>query len=196
MKRVFLFLILVVVFAQCAVATPAPDFTLPDIYGKNHSLHDYKGKLVVLEWFNPGCPYVKKHYFSKNMQRFQAKYTEKGVVWLTINSGAPGRQGHMRNEEAQKFSSDFSVAASAQLVDESGEVGKAYDAKATPHMFVIDKNSEIVYQGAIDDNDSANPSSIEGAKNYVATALDDLLAGKKVSVESTEPYGCSVKYAK
>lgn len=181
-------------FAQPATPSMAPTFTAFDIDWKSHSLSDYAGKVVVLEWFNPGCPYVKKHYESHNMQKLQNTYTSKDVIWLTVNSSAEGKQGYMTNEEAKEKVKSWEIKATSQLVDPEGVVGKAYNAKTTPHIFVIDKKGALVYQGAIDDNDSAKPSTIEGAKNYAAQALDEVLAGKAVSEPVTESYGCGVKY--
>lgn len=177
-------------FAQ----TAAPDFTAKDINGKSYSLKDFAGKTVVLEWFNPGCPYVKKHYESGNMQKLQQTYTEKGIIWLTINSSAEGKQGYMTNDEANTKVSSWNIKSSAMLTDPEGIIGKAYNAKTTPHMYVVDQKGFIVYQGAIDDNDSAKISSIDGAKNYVSQSLDEILDGKTVSQPETESYGCSVKY--
>ena len=177
-----------------AFAAPAPAFTLPDIHGVKHSLSDYKGKIVVLEWFNPGCPFVKKHYESGNMQSLQEKYTKLGVVWFTVNSNSYGRQGYLTKEEAIKKFASMGVKATGALVDTDGKVGKAFGARTTPNMFVIDKNGDLAYQGAIDSDDSVKQEAIKDSKNYVAQALDELLAGKPVSEPTTEPYGCSVKY--
>lgn len=175
-------------------AAPAPQFSLQDIHGKTHALSDYKGKIVVLEWFNPGCPFVKKHYLSNNMQTLQEKYTKLGVVWFTVNSSAYGRQGYLTPEEAVKKFSDYNIKATGALVDTNGVVGKAYGASTTPHLFIVDAKGELAYQGAIDSDDSAKQEAIAGATNYVAQALDELLAGKAVSEPETQPYGCSVKY--
>lgn len=193
--KAFFVLALSILISATALAAPAPQFTTVDINGKTHSLADYKGKTVVLEWFNPGCPFVKKHYESGNMQKLQEKYTKQGVVWLTVNSSALGKQGYMTHEEAKEKVSQWHIKASASLVDADGIVGKMYGAKTTPHMFVIDPKGELVYQGAIDDNSSSSQASIENAKNFVQATLDEILAGKMVTVASTDPYGCSVKYA-
>jgi peroxiredoxin len=171
---------------------PAPDFTLADQSGKPVKLSDSKGKFVVLEWFNEGCPFVKKHYASKNMQSLQAKYGKKGVVWYSIVSSRAGKEGHLTPAEAADRLKGMS--AKAILLDEKGDVGRLYGAKTTPHMFVVDKKGALIYMGGIDDNASANPEDIKAAKNYVAAALDEALSGKPVSTPSSRPYGCSVKY--
>ncbi len=179
---------------ELKVGTAAPAFTLTDIAGKQHSLADYKGKFVVLEWFNEGCPFVKKHYTSGNMQKLQQEYTGKDVVWLSISSSAEGQQGHMTPETAPKTISDWKMNATKVLLDHDGKVGKMYGAKTTPHMFVNDKEGKLVYQGAIDSKASANAADIEGSENYVKVALDSTMAGKPVANASTKPYGCSFKY--
>lgn len=174
---------------------PAPDFSVPDANGKTHSLADYKGQWLVLEWFNKDCPYVKKHYGSGNMQKLQNTYTAKDVKWLTIISSAEGKQGYLEPAEALEVATAHKLGASAAfLLDPSGAMGKAYDAKTTPHMYVIDPEGVLVYAGAIDDNDSANPAVIPDSKNYVVAALDEALAGKPVSMAATRPYGCTIKY--
>lgn len=171
---------------------PAPDFTLTDQSGEAVKLSDAKGKLVVLEWFNEECPFVKKHYGSKNMQGLQKKYAKKDVVWYTIVSSKPGKQGHLTRGEATDRLKG--MASKAILLDEKGDVGRMYSAKVTPHMYVIDKKGDLIYMGGIDDNPSADPADIKGARNHVAAALDEALAGKPVSTPSSAPYGCSVKY--
>ncbi len=181
---------------ELKVGSEAPAFTLKDSSGKTHSLSDFKGKFVVLEWFNEGCPFVKKHYTSGNMQKLQGEYTGKDVVWLSINSSAPGEQGHLTAESAPKTISDWNIKATKILFDHDGKVGKMYGAKTTPHMFVIDKEGKLVYQGAIDSKPTPNTADIGTAENYVKVALDNTMAGKPVENASTKPYGCSVKYAK
>jgi len=176
------------------VGKPAPAFTLKDCTGKDVSLSDFKGKVVVLEWVNHGCPFVKKHYGAGNMQALQKDAVAKGAVWLSVCSSAPGKQGHMAPNEANKKCGEVGSAATAYLIDETGETGKAYNAKTTPEMFVINPEGILVYMGAIDSDPSPDPAAIKGAKNYVAAALDETLAGKPVSNPSTKPYGCSVKY--
>jgi peroxiredoxin len=173
---------------------PAPAFKLKDCSGKEHSLSDYAGKIVVLEWVNHGCPFVVKHYSSGNMQKLQADATSKGVVWLSICSSAPGKQGHMSAADASKKCEEVGSKATAYLLDEDGTVGKLYGATRTPEMFVINADGILVYKGAIDSVKSTDPKDIEGATNYVSAALEELLAGKPVTTAQTTPYGCSVKY--
>lgn len=177
-----------------AVGSPAPALTLTDTKGKQHNLADYKGKHVVLEWVNFGCPFVKKHYDSGNMQATQKKAVDKGVVWLSVCSSADGKQGHMDAEDWNEEIADRKLASTAVLIDESGAVGKTYGAKTTPHMYIINPAGVLVYKGAIDDKPSTNKGDIPGARNHVLAALDESLAGKPVSTASTTPYGCSVKY--
>ena len=191
------------VIAACAesdgaaqvVGKPAPNFKLADANGKPVSLSDFRGRTVVLEWNNPGCPFVKKHYGSGNMQRTQATAAKDGVVWLTINSGAPGKQGHMNGAEAKAFLAQSGARPAAYLLDPSGVAGKAYDARTTPHMYVVNKAGTLVYAGGIDDKPTADPADIKGARNHVLAALSELKAGKPVSVPTSRPYGCSVKYS-
>src|SRR5688572_13730544 len=176
------------------VGSPAPALTLTDTKGKQHNLADYKGKHVVLEWVNFGCPFVKKHYESGNMQATQKKAVDKGVVWLSVCSSAEGKQGHMDAADWNEEIADRKLASSAVLIDESGDVGKAYGAKTTPHMYIVNPDGILVYKGAIDDKPSTNKDDIPGARNYVLAALDESMAGKPVSTASTQSYGCSVKY--
>lgn len=179
-----------------AVGQAAPDFTATDVNGNEVKLSSLKGKVVVLEWFNPECPFVVKHYNSQNMQKTQKAATDKGVVWLSINSSALGLQGNMKPEEAKKHMADVKAAASHVILDPSGKIGGLYAAKTTPHMFVIDKEGKIAYMGAIDSISSADPADIEKADNYVLDAIDALEKGNAPAVPQTQPYGCSVKYAK
>ncbi|MCX7868918.1 MAG: thioredoxin family protein [Terrimicrobiaceae bacterium] len=195
-------LLLIALAASAALATaspeigkPAPEFTLKDCSGKQHSLSDFRGKTVVLEWVNHGCPFVVKHYSAGNMQKLQKDATARGVVWLSICSSAPGKQGHMSAAEAAKKCEEVGSHATAYLLDEDGQVGRLYAAKRTPEMFVINPEGILVYKGAIDDKPSANSADIPGAKNFVTAALDEVLAGKPVSKPETAAYGCSVKYA-
>jgi len=181
--------------AAVEVGKPAPDFTLTDSNGKSHSLSDFKGKKVVLEWHNPECPFVKKHYNPGNMQKQQAEATKNGVVWLTINSGAAGKQGHLDGAAANAYLAKSSSAPSGYLIDASGSAGKSYGAKTTPHMYVIDAEGVLRYVGAIDSNSSADSSDIASATQYVPQALAQLASGAAVSTPVTQPYGCSVKYA-
>ncbi|MCC7262952.1 MAG: thioredoxin family protein [Candidatus Latescibacteria bacterium] len=180
---------------QAVVGKTAPEFSLKDAEGKERTLTEFKGKFVVLEWVNFGCPFVKKHYGAGNMQGLQAEYTGKGVVWLSVCSSAPGKQGHFEGEELKKQIAEHRSRATHYLTDPEGRVGRAYGAKTTPHMYVIDPGGVLVYAGGIDDIPSADPDEIPKAKNYVRQALDALLAGQPVPAPSTPPYGCSVKYA-
>src|SRR6201982_2932340 len=176
------------------VGSAAPDFSAPDATGKTQSLSEYKGKYVVLEWFNPECPFVKKHYGSDNMQKLQKEYTDKGVVWLTIDSNAPGTEGNLTPEQAQKVASSWKTQQTALLLDPDGKVGRAYGAKNTPNMVIINPEGKIAYEGAIDSKATPNPADIPSSTNYGKAALDQSLAGKSVSSTQTKPYGCSVKY--
>ncbi len=199
MKQTLLSLFSIAAFAlTCAATTqtgqPAPDFTLTDSDGKTHKLSDFAGKVVVLEWLNHGCPFVKKQYDSGNMQKLQKKYTGEGVVWLSIVSSAPGKQGHMSPADTNKTKTEKGAAPTAVLLDEDGKVGKLYDAKVTPEMFIVGKDGVLLYAGAIDDKKSTEPADIAVAKNYVAQALDEIISGKPVSEPSSTAYGCSVKY--
>ena len=179
---------------EAEIGKSAPDFTLPDSQGKSHSLSDYEGKIVVLEWLNHGCPFVQKHYDSGNMQKLQKTYTEKDVVWFSIISSAPGKQGYCTPEQANEITKEKDGAPTAVLLDPEGTVGKSYGAKTTPHMFIISKEGILVYNGAIDDIRSTNIDDVNKAQNYIQMALDEQLAGKDVSVKTSQPYGCSVKY--
>ena len=181
--------------AEPELAATVPNFRAFDMTGKVVDLSAYRGKTVVLEWNNPGCPFVKKHYGSGNMQKTQAAATAQGVVWLTINSGAPGLQGHMTGPEAQKFVAGAKAKPTAYLLDPKGLVGKGYGAKTTPHLYIIDGKGQLAYKGGIDDKPTADTADIAGARNHVLAALAEIRAGKPVSVSETRPYGCSVKYA-
>jgi peroxiredoxin len=176
------------------VGSAAPDFSLTDAKGTAHSLSQYKGKYVVLEWFNPECPFVKKHYGSGNMQKLQEEYTGKGVAWLTIDSNAPGTEGNITPEQAQKITTSWKTRQTALLLDPDGKAGRAYGAKNTPNMVVINPDGKIAYEGAIDSKATPNPADIPNSTNYVKVALDESLAGKPVTTSTTKPYGCSVKY--
>lgn len=182
--------------AQAAVqiGKSAPAFTLRDTNGRNRSLSDFRGKFVVIEWLNHGCPFVKKHYNSGNMQKLQKDAKAKGVVWLSVVSSAPGAQGNATAAQHNAQAKEHGAVTTAILLDESGKVGRAYGAKTTPQMFVIDPKGVVRYDGAIDDKPSTDPETVKGAKNYVKAALDQARAGKKVAVPLTQPYGCSVKY--
>ena len=180
--------------ASPAIGQPAPEFSLPDTYGAEHALADYRGEWVVLEWLNYGCPYVKKHYNSQNMQNLQAEYGDRGVKWLAIVSSAPGKQGYYEPDAMNEMSEKKGQKALAVLLDPTGRVGRLYNAQTTPQMVIIDPEGTLLYNGAIDDKPSSRPASLEGAHNYLAVALDEALAGQPVSVPTTKPYGCSVKY--
>jgi peroxiredoxin len=199
MKHILKSILALLVAAGTAVAAPqvgqpAPEFTLTDSNGKSHNLSDFKGKFVVLEWLNHGCPFVKKHYDGGNMQGLQKEFTGKDVVWLSIVSSAPGKQGHMSPEETNKTKEEKGSAATAILNDEDGTVGKLYDAKVTPELYVINPEGTLIYMGAIDDKKSVEPADVAGAKNYVKQALDEAMASNPVSEPTTEPYGCGIKY--
>jgi peroxiredoxin len=176
------------------VGNAAPDFSLTDAKGTTHSLSQYKGKYVVLEWFNPECPFVKKHYGSGNMQKLQDEYTSKGVVWLTIDSNAPDSQGSLTPEEAEKITTAWKTHQTALLLDSEGKAGRAYGAKNTPDMVIINPEGKIAYEGAIDSKATPNPADIPSSTNYVKAALDESLAGKPVTKPQTKPYGCHVTY--
>ena len=180
--------------AAVEIGAPAPEFTATDIQGNKVSLSDYKGQNVVLEWSNHLCPYVMKHYDSGNMQATQKAAIEGDAVWLTIVSSADGKQGHTTDEEAQTIIDEAEATPTAKIMDPSGEIGKLYDAKTTPHMFVINAEGNVIYSGAIDDNPSPRAETVEGAKNYVLAALDAANAGEAMEPAQTAPYGCSVKY--
>lgn len=181
--------------ADLQVGKAAPDFRASDVNGRTVSLSDFRGKTVVLEWSNPECPTVKKHYESGNMQKTQTEATADGAVWLTINSSAPGEQGHMTPAEAQAFTAgEPSSRRTAYLLDPEGRVGRTYGAKTTPHMYIINPGGALVYRGAIDDKPTQDKADIAGARNHVLAALGELKAGKPVSVSASRAYGCNVKY--
>jgi hypothetical protein len=200
MKSMIALLCLFASFSLFAVETgkPAPDFEINKVASNvdpdKYLLKNLKGKVVVLEWLNHGCPFVRKHYDSGNMQALQKKYVAQGVVWLSVISSAPGKQGYVEAEEALKDMKSNKSAASDVILDPEGKVGMLYGAKTTPHMYVINKEGVLVYQGAIDDRPDTEQKSIPSAKNYVAEALDLTLAGKAVTQGTTKAYGCGVKY--
>src|SRR5256886_4302631 len=181
-------------FDPPSVGSAAPDFSLTDANGKPHSLSQYKGKTVVLEWFNPDCPFVKKHYGTGNMQKLQQEYTGKGVVWLTIDSNAPGTEGNLSAEQAQKVMDSWKTHQTALLLDPESRVARSYGAKNTPNMVVINPEGKIVYEGAIDSKASPNPADIPASTNYVKAALAESLGGQAVSNAQTKPYGCHITY--
>lgn len=200
MKRLFVAASLLAVFAvptfaaKAKVGSPAPDFTLTDIDGNSHNLSDFSGRTVVLEWVNPDCPFVKKHYNSGNMPSLQTSATGDDVVWLLINSGSPGAQGDYAPDKAKAWMEKTGAAPSAYLRDQDGTVGKLYGARTTPHMYVINPEGQLVYNGAIDSIPSANTKDIAKAENYVTAALNAVEAGAMPERTATQPYGCSVKY--
>lgn len=181
-------------FAQARVGAPAPEFTATDSNGQTHTLDQYHGKYVVLEWHNQGCPYTRKHYVSGNMQGLQKEWTAKGVVWFTVISSAPGKQGYMTDSDENAYLAKMHAAPTAVLMDADGKLGRLYDAKTTPQMFVIDPNGKLIYDGAIDNRPTPDVEDIQGADNYVSDALGAAMAGKPVPTAYTRPYGCSVKY--
>lgn len=180
--------------AAAVVGKAAPAFSLTDLDGKTVRLSDFKDKFVVLEWVNFDCPFVRKHYGSENMQKLQKAYTGKDVVWITICSSAPGKQGHLTADEAKEITAEKGASPTRFLLDPKGVAGRAYGAKTTPHMYVIDPKGKLLYNGAIDDKPSTKVADVPTSKNYVVAALDAALAGKPVETTTTKPYGCSVKY--
>ena len=181
--------------AQAVLGQPAPGFTLNDAEDRSTSLDHYKGKLVVLEWVNPGCPFVRKHYDSGNMQRLQRTWTGQGIVWLSVDSSAEGKQGHLTSEQARQFLAERHAAPTRFLLDPDGAVGRRYGAKTTPHLFIVDQRGTLVYAGAIDSIPSTDQADIPKAVNYVDQALTELSSSRPVSIADTPSYGCSVKYA-
>jgi alkyl hydroperoxide reductase subunit AhpC len=177
------------------IGEAAPDFTATASNGKTIHLADYRGKYVVLEWHNNGCPYVGKHYRSGNMQRLQKEWTGKGVIWLTILSSAPGKQGYVTASEENDYLTKMQAAPTAALLDPTGEIGHLYDAKTSPQMVVINPEGILIYSGAIDDKPTTDLQDVPTATNYVNLALEESMAGKTVQTSTTRPYGCSVKYA-
>jgi peroxiredoxin len=181
-------------FAVVPGAT-APDFKGTDSNGVQHSLSEYRGKYVVLEWANKGCPYDQKHYLSGSMEAQQKEWTAKGVIWLSIISSAPGAQGYVTPSEENTYIKTMHVASTAVLLDPTSAIARLYEAKTTPHMFVIDPTGKLIYQGAIDDKPTTDQEDLKGARNYLNETLTAAMAGKPVAVATTRPYGCSVKYA-
>lgn len=197
MKTLCKALIFSLISLPCFAVNPgdkAPDFTLTDSYGKSHSLADFKGKTVVLEWTNHECPFVKKHYESDNMQSLQKKYTDQGLVWLSIISSAEGKQGYVSADKANQLTKDRKAYPSYVLLDTDGKTGKSYGAKTTPHMFIINAEGNLIYKGGIDNIQSADKSDIAKATNYVEKALTEHFAGKEVVDNNTAFYGCGIKY--
>jgi len=196
-KLAFALVLLLVlpVVAAIQVSEGAPNFTATESNGHQHSLAQYKGKYVVLEWHNQGCPYTKKHYDSGNMQKLQKLWTGKGVAWFTVISSAPGEQGYVTAAQENDYLKRMGAAPTAVLLDPNGDLGHLYGAKTTPHMFVINPQGQLIYQGAIDNKPTPEESDIAGATNYVSAALEESMAGKPVAVTASRPYGCSVKYS-
>ena len=180
--------------ASVEIGKPAPEIEATDTNGNPFKLSDHKGKIVVLEWTNHQCPFVVKHYGSGNMQSTQKTAHGQGVEWISIVSSAPGRQGNINAEEANKIVTEQGATITAKILDESGHIGKLYDARTTPHMFIIDTDGNVAYAGAIDNKSSPNPGTVNGATNYILAALENLIDGKPVEISQTQPYGCSVKY--
>jgi hypothetical protein len=203
MKRSILFTMLVAL-VLCAVPSliwaakvgeAAPEFTATASNGKTFRLSDYRGKYVVLEWHNNGCPYVGKHYNSGNMQRLQKQWTSRGVVWFTILSSAPGKQGYVTASEENEYLAKMQAAPTAALLDPTGEIGHLYEAKTSPQMVAINPQGVVIYSGAVDDKPTTDMQDVPNATNYVSLALEEAMAGKQVQTAATRPYGCSVKYA-
>ena len=199
-KRIGTITAAIVLFAAAAafaarVGLAAPDFVATDSNGQSHHLADYHGKFVVLEWHNNSCPYTQKHYQSGNMENLQREWTARGVIWFTVISSAPGEQGYVTAAQENDYMRQIHAAPTAALLDPDGRLGRLYDAKTTPHMFVINPEGVLIYDGAIDDRPTTDVSDISGATNYVSQALTEAMAGKPVSVATTRPYGCSVKYS-
>ncbi|HTN50084.1 MAG TPA: thioredoxin family protein [Burkholderiaceae bacterium] len=182
------------VFAAAVPGQAAPEFRAVDVTGKTVALSDFRGKTVVVEWNNPNCPFVQKHYTSGNMQALQKQNTSSGVVWLAVNSTASSHSDYLPPAKLAAWFADEKAAPTAILMDTSGDIGRAFGAKVTPHMFVIDPNGTVIYAGAIDDKRSANPADVKAANNYVAAALSDARSGKPVATSSSSAYGCSIKY--
>jgi peroxiredoxin len=180
--------------ATAAVGQAAPDFSAMDTAGKSHKLSDFKGKLVVLEWTNPGCPFVVKHYGGGNMQGLQKEFTGKGVVWLSVNSTEPDSRDYLAPAKLAGWMKEKSGAPTATLMDEAGKIGQLYGAKTTPHMYIVSPQGQLIYAGGIDSVPSARADDIKTATNYVRQGLNEALGGKPISMASTRPYGCSVKY--
>jgi len=176
------------------VGAPTPAFTATDSSGQTETLDQYRGKYVVLEWHNQGCPYTRKHYVSGNMQALQKEWTAKGVVWFTVISSASGQQGYVTPDEENAYLAQMRAVPTAALMDPQARLARLYNAKTTPEMFVIDPQGKLIYAGAIDDRPTTDPEDVHGARNYVSDALTEAMAGKPVATPYTRSYGCSVKY--
>jgi peroxiredoxin len=197
-RRLLSFALIALTIPALAVVpgTPAPDFKGTDSNGVEHSLSQYRGKYVVLEWANKGCPYDQKHYLSGSMENLQKQWTAKGVVWLSVISSTPGAQGYVTPSEENDYIKTMHIASTAVLLDPTSTIARLYEAKTTPHMFVIDPTGKLIYQGAIDDKPTTDQADLKGANNYLNDTLNAAMSGKPVPVASTRPYGCSVKYAR
>jgi hypothetical protein len=180
---------------KAEIGKVSPNFTVDDSNGKSMSLSDYRGKYVVLEWTNNQCPFVQKHYNSGNMQAAQEKARAMGAVWLTIDSSGPGAPGYLTPAEVNQYRVEHKVKSAATLIDSKGTVGRIYNARTTPQIVVMDPKGVVIYNGAIDDRPSPDPDSLKGARNYALDALKESMAGKEVSVSTSRPYGCGIKYA-
>jgi peroxiredoxin len=181
--------------SAASVGDPAPQFTGADSHGQPHRLSDYNGKFVVLEWTNNGCPFTRKHYETGNMQKLQKEWTARGVVWFTILSSAPGKQGYMTASEENAYMDRVHAAPTAAILDPTGVIGRLYEAKTTPDMYVIDPSGKLIYSGAIDDHPTPDVSDIPLSKNYVSAALTEAMSRQTIAVAHTRPYGCGVKYS-
>jgi len=200
MKRILLCSVAIVMMLAVLcygqkVGEPAPDFKATDSNGQLHQLSGYRGKYVVLEWHNNGCPYTRKHYEGGNMQHLQKEWASRGVIWFTVISSAPGQQGYVTDQQENEYLKRMNAVPKAALLDPQGHVGRLYAAKTTPHMFIINPDGVLIYDGAIDSKATTDRSDIATATNYVSQALDEAMAGKPVSTPTSRPYGCSVKYA-
>jgi hypothetical protein len=194
----FTFVLALLLSLSCRAASvgkPAPDFSGKDTLGKTHTLSEYRGKYVVLEWHNRYCPYTHKHYASGNMQRLQREWAAKGVIWFTVISSAPGLQGYVTAADENAYVRRVGAAPTAVLLDPSGQIGHLYDARTTPEMYVINPQGTLIYEGAIDDKPTTDVADVPTARNYVSQALQQAMASKEISIPVTRPYGCSVKYA-
>ena len=194
LSLVFLFLFLSAVQAAPSVGKKAPSFAGIDSNGQRLNLSDYKGKTVVLEWTNHECPFVARHYDTGNMQKHQKKATSDGVIWLSVISSAPGLQGHVDGDGANKLTKTRNAVPTRVILDPSGIIGKSYSARTTPHMYIIDNAGVLIYQGGIDDNPTSYGEIEDGTTNYILNALEEIKAGKKITKSTSQPYGCSVKY--
>lgn len=196
-QPVFSVVLLAATLPAMAIApgSSAPDFKGTDSNGRVQTLSQYRGKFVVLEWANQGCPYDRKHYLSGSIERQQKDWTGKGVVWLSVISSAPGMQGYVTPSEENSYLKAMNATPTAVILDPSGNIGRLYEAKTTPHIFVIDPTGKLIYQGALDDKPTTDQEDLKGARNYLDETLTAAIAGKPIAVDSTRPYGCSVKYA-